>query len=823
MSNTISQPVIRRGFTSGRPTKCWEEALPSGNGKMGALMMGQPANETIILSHEKLFMPIYGRWQCPNVSDSLPELRRLLKERLYKEAWDFEAKVAVDRGIRIDRDFRGRDPFHKAFDLRLTMPSKGKVYDYLRWVNFESGEAGTLWNNEQGNFCRRLFVSRSDNVVVLSICSTNGKKINCQLQLTPGQNQKEKEYIRERIRSLTMKDQTEEEWISSLKIATENEWISYQAYYGNSVRGYEGLARIICPGGTVDNDGQTINIKDANEVLVFARVMPVADMNKSGLKSARKDLVNLEADYDKLLGRHVKIHGEIFNRVTLDLGGGQDRNLTIEQLLFMANEGNLPMALLEKAHDMGRYVFISSSGELPPNIQGVWTGFNYSIWWGEYQLDAQLQFAVSPALPGNMAECLEGYFKYIESLLPDWRENARLVFGCRGVLGGFTSTTHGQTGPGLCWTASAGWLAQPFYEYWLFTGDRDFLAKRAVPLMKEVATFYEDFLVEDENGKYIFSPSISPENTPANSDVPICTNATMDIAVTKELLSNLVTAYEELNIDPEDAAKWKKMLEKLPEYMVNKDGSLKEWAVPDLDDNNTCYHSSHFYPLWPGYEAQPDRTPELFKACKKAVQNRIAGQKATAEQGREKGNVGRGWLEFTVAWATMAAARLKDGELAFDCLSELVSQFCFSNLMGAFCHVGNIYAENYPHNGRLVNIDANGGIPSALMEMLVFSCPGFVELLPALPSKLSKGSAGGILCRGGIKVERIEWDMKAKTLNATLKSVRAQTIELKVHKETKSLEILQGRTAVKKSTAKPLYYKLVFPAATSVKLAIAFK
>jgi len=124
VSNTINPIFNRRGFTSGKPTQCWEEALPSGNGKMGAMMMGEPANEIIIFSHKKLFLPIYGRWRCPNVSDSLPELRRLLQEQRYKEAWGFEVKIAVDRGINIDRDFRGRDPFYKAFDLKLTMPVK---------------------------------------------------------------------------------------------------------------------------------------------------------------------------------------------------------------------------------------------------------------------------------------------------------------------------------------------------------------------------------------------------------------------------------------------------------------------------------------------------------------------------------------------------------------------------------------------------------------------------------------------------------------------------------------------------------------------------
>jgi len=182
----------------------------------------------------------------------------------------------------------------------------------------------------------------------------------------------------------------------------------------------------------------------------------------------------------------------------------------------------------------------------------------------------------------------------------------------------------------IAWTAGAGWLAQLFYDYWLYTGDRDFLQKRAVPYMKEVALFYEDFLIEGEDGKYLFSPSLSPENTPSNSNSSCTLNATMDIAVAKELLSNLCSACELLGIEEENTKLWREILVKLPDYMINDEGALKEWARTNLENNDGHRHMSHLYPVFPGWEAISERNPnsgrirpQLFEACRMAMLNKM--------------------------------------------------------------------------------------------------------------------------------------------------------------------------------------------------------
>ena len=210
----------------------------------------------------------------------------------------------------------------------------------------------------------------------------------------------------------------------------------------------------------------------------------------------------------------------------------------------------MPRALLEKMYDAGRYMFISSSGELPPNLQGIWTGTWSPAWSGDFTLDANIQCAVAAGFSANMPELMQGYFRMIESFLPDCRENARKIYGCRGILTNTRASNnclllHWGGWPGQFWMSGAGWLAHWFYDYYLYTGDRDFLARRTVPLLKEIALFYEDMLFVDAGGRYRFSPSYSPETLTAD-------NATMDVAVAREVLGNLIAACETLKIEPEN-------------------------------------------------------------------------------------------------------------------------------------------------------------------------------------------------------------------------------------------------------------------------------
>jgi hypothetical protein len=287
----------------------------------------------------------------------------------------------------------------------------------------------------------------------------------------------------------------------------------------------------------------------------------------------------------------------------------------------------------------------------------------------------------------------------------------------------------------------------------LVTGDKEFLRHRVMPGLKELALFYEDYLKEtDEHGNYIFVPSYSPENWPSNADgAPTVINADMDIMVCREVLTHLIEAAEILGTDTDSVPKWKAMLAKMPPYLLDADGALKEWAWPTLTERQDHRHVSHLYGVWPGDEIDPDRTPQLAKAAW------LADRKRAQENASAHG----------LSHRALAAARLKDDYLVYFELKQFLEQGYVGPALTT-CH--NPYRPFMP--------DAQGAMTTLMMEMLVYSRPGVIELLPAVPEYIGQGSIKGMLARTFTKVDDLSWNMAAKTVDVTLRSLRKQDVAL---------------------------------------------
>jgi hypothetical protein len=766
--------VPERGFISARPAQTWENALISGNGKLGALVYGRPLDETIVLNHARLFMPLNEPLPPVDTASHLKEIRQMLTAGQPQRAADFVVELSHQQGYGAKR---WTDPFIPAFDLRIEMASNGPMQNYRRSVDFATGVTAVEWSDAGGEFQRQLFVSRPDDMVVLSIRASKRGAVDCELRVAthPASGQ-----------GGWSEEQGFRNGIAQTAPAAEAGWLTYRSQFKRSwpgsLQGCEGVARVLNKGGKVAVLGDGIVVRGADEVLVLARFEPVYDYSRSQIPSQKKDLARVSPDFNSLLRRHAKIHGEIFNRMHLDLGGGPDRALTSEELIARAQTGRPSAALLEKEFDAGRYAVISSSGEMFPNLQGLWGGSYGPPWSGDFTLNGNVPCAIAADLPANMAGCLLPFFDFLESHVPDFRTNAARLYGCGGILVPSRASSHGlnnhfdATWPMTFWTAGAGWAAQFYFDYYLYTGDKKFLRERALPFMRQAALFYEDFLVEGPDGKWLFSPSYSPENNPANSPSQACINATMDIAIASELLRNCIAACQELQTDADAVNRWRAMLAKMPDYQINADGAVKEWTTPLLQDHDAHRHCSHLYALYDGLPEEIAANAPLRRAFAVALEKRLDVRRA--EFSSKSGNWGE--MAFGVVFEGLSASSLHEARDCGEVLNWLACYYWRPNLVST-------------HNpGAIFNTDLCGGLPALVTRMLVDSQPGWIELLPALPPDWPNGSIQGVRARGGFEVA-VAW--KNGTLaKATICSLNGGPVQLRCGPATRQLALKKGQS-----------------------------
>ena len=742
----------QRGFISRLPADHWEQALVTGNGKLGAMVFGVPLDETIIVNHGRLYLPLNPPLPPPATAPLLPEIRRLMAAGTYQKAADLVVATADKAGY---GGKRWTDPFIPACDLKLHMEQRGNVRKYQRSVDFANGVAAVNWYDDRGAFTRRVFASRADDLIAVSLSAATKGTLDCRLQLATRPLAGQGGWNPEQMVKIGMKDT-----ISGACEGFLTYRCSFRRNWKDSLQGYEVAARVITRGGHSAAAGDSIQVSGADEVIVLLRVELLKDFEKSCLPAMQAALGDISLDFGKLLERHVAIHSPLFDRVRLDLGGGADRALTSEELLEKSGVGKLSPALLEKVFDAARYTVLSSSGDVFPNLQGIWTGTCSPPWSADFTLNGNVQCVLAADLTGNLAECLEPFFRFLEAHMTDFRENARQLYGCRGIHVPSRASTHGlnnhfdATWPMTFWTAGAAWASRYYYDYALFTGDREFLAKHALPFMKEAALFYEDFLIEGTNGKLLFSPSYSPENNSANNPSQACINATMDVAAARELLTNLIAACQMLGCDADGVRRWQVMLGKLPAYQIHADGAIKEWTTPLLEDNYAHRHVSHLYALYGGMPADIAASSALRKAFLTALQKRMVVRR------RENG----GEMAFGLVQMGLAADSLRDAGMAYEIVDWLTNNFWGSNLV----------STHNPHS--LFNTDICGGLPAVVLRMLVDSSPDHVVLLPALPKQWPSGSLAGARCVGNIELRMLRWS--PNEIFATLRSSSTQTVDV---------------------------------------------
>ena len=746
------------------PAGRWEDAFPAGNGRHGALIHGRPGTESVIVTHHRLTWPDAPAAPDgpPDLADRLPEVRdRLLAG---------ESRRALDLFTDDWPSYHPR-PFHPAFAILLRdgpvppgLVPPGLVPDaYRRTLSYRAGFAVTRWPGRR----HTCFVSRVRDLVVQHVSGDTPwdalVEVDARLPGAPD--------------GLRVAGQVMARAPGDALIVTTVE------YPGSGHEGYVGVTRVTAspasgPTGEHGAGEYGVRISGCRELTLLTRVE--AFRAASGIDEARTlamDAVTKAPARDPrlLLAEHARAHARAFGDVSLDLGvPAADRRLPVGRLLArQAGQPDEPLpALLEKLFDSGRYLLLSASGLLPSRLTGLWQGDWDAAWFNGITTDANLPLQLAGAVTTGVQDAVDAVAGLIRRQLPDWRVNARRLFGARGIVA--PAFTDGVSG--LCthfepryplhmWTAAADWLLVSVLDEALARGDRGYAARRARAALRELATFYADFLTPtDSGGHVIVIPSYSPENEPSGW-TPAAVNATMDIAAARHaLLAAAELAVTEAEQDRDAARGWRELADRLPPYRVTPDGALAEWAWPPgetgrppLPANDNHRHVSHLYPVWPLHEITVVGTPALAAAALAALRSRGA-----------ENDSAHGYLH-----RALVAARLRDHGLAGGLLAALTGQgFFFPSLM----------SSHYPKQ-HVYNADAACALPGVLAELLVDSVPadgagpGRIELLPAVPAFMPSGRLRGIRTLTGVRVAELRWDAAGEA-EAVLEAVADREVDV---------------------------------------------
>ncbi|MEU6355529.1 glycoside hydrolase N-terminal domain-containing protein [Streptomyces sp. NPDC047072] len=705
------------------PATRWEDGFLSGNGRHGALVFGEPNDERVVVTHHTLVRPNGAEHAGPpRLAAELPALQdRLL-------AGELDAAEGFTDG----RDLQWVQPFHPGFQVRLRGAS-GDGQNYHRSVDFTTGVVETRHDGWRS----RVFVSRADDVIVQHITvSELDIRLDHDLPGAP--------------KDLAVGH--------GAVLTPDGALLTLRVRYPGSDRVYTGSTLIQATGGTVTLTPPGLRITGADAVLLLTRVTRQTG-DPDALEQAHA-LRELPADYEELLDRHAALHRPAYDRVTLDLAADPaERALPGSELLARPDSP----ALLERLFAAGRYHLLSSSGLYPPRLPGLWTGDWDTGWSGAFTNDANVNLQTASAASAALPEVTEALASLIHGQLDDWRENARAVFGARGVMA--PAHTDGESGltyhfsreyPLHLWTAGADWLLKPLVDHDETYGGQD---PRTAHALAELAQFYEDFLTRtDADGHLVVVPSYSPENRPANGSWGAI-NAAMDLSAARHALLT-AAAYHP---GTEQAATWRTLADRLPAHRINSDGALAEWAWPGLDDTYDHRHLSHLYGVWPLDEITPYDTPDLARAAHRALELRGA-----------ENDSAHGHLHHA-----LIAARLRDGKRVAHALGQV--------LKGDFFHA-SLMSAHYP-NRDVYNADAAHTLPAVLIETLVQSTPDRMVLLPAVPAAYPTGSVKGIRTRFGAELD-LTWS--PQRAHAVLHPTRSHRVELRTSSGTRPLDLVAG-------------------------------